>query len=218
MKLRRVCPQYQSPDPARWFLHLRRECDHRWREQYRLAHRGQQRPIRHSKQRNFCWKRRARIRGLAGNSGLAGTDGRTGTNALSSGISNCGGRTTAGGEGGTLICDGQNVSGGRGGTGQCPQSQEIDGNTPCSSSRAELCRNSCNAEMCDPLPPPQGVGTDGQGTGVAPAGAPTYDRWTNLGECNLCGLAAGLSWAARRWSGHRWGVRTRLYERQRYAR
>ena len=107
---------------------------------------------------------------------------------VSSGRRTCNGTTTAGGAGAEGVCGGQNVSGGTGGTGRCPQTQELDGDTPCSSVFDQNCRNSCDSSPCDPLPPGQGTGGDGQGGGDAPGGGPTYDRWTSAGVCNLCGL------------------------------
>ena len=131
-------------------------------------------------------------RGGAGLPGEFGEDGEVGARALSTPNSNCRNRSTAGGQGGAGRCGRQDVSGGVGGGGRCPQSQEDNGNIPCSSARRDDCRNSCDASPCNPLPPPQGVGGDGNGPGNAFGGEPTYDRWNNTGDCALCGLFPGL--------------------------
>ena len=131
-------------------------------------------------------------RGDAGQPGTSGEDGEVGARALSTPNANCRNRSTAGGSGGAGRCRRQDVSGGVGGGGGCPQSQEDNGNIPCSSARRDDCRNSCDASPCNPLPPPQGVGGEGSGPGDAPGGEATYDRWHNTGDCALCGLFPGL--------------------------
>ena len=132
-------------------------------------------------------------RGDAGISGAFGDDGTSGDDALASGSSMCLNQQSDGGDGGVRTCGGASVRGGGGGEGRCPISQDINGNSPCSASNPDACRNSCDASPCDPLPPPQGVGEAGSGPGQAEGGAPTYDRWNNAGLCYLCGLFPQLT-------------------------
>lgn len=131
-------------------------------------------------------------RGEAGGSGALGRDGARGSDAISAESPTCQDRASDGGAGGDLSCGGADVRGGAGGDGNCPVSQELNGDIPCASGRASQCRNSCDEEPCEPLPPPQGAGEAGRGEGVASGGSPTYDRWSNSGSCSLCGLYPSL--------------------------
>ena len=127
-------------------------------------------------------------RGTAGQSGLFGRSGGVGNNAITTDSSLCINRTVSSGAGGVSSCGGTDVSGGNGGAGSCPISQQVNGTSPCNFMSEESCLNSCDELPCNPLPPSQGVGEDGTGSGIASGGSGTYDRWSNSGDCGLCGL------------------------------
>jgi len=133
-------------------------------------------------------------RGGGGTSGATGVGGTRGQDAITSSSATCSNQGTAGGEGGARSCGGQSVRGGGGGSGHCPLTQWESGVLGCSSSSPSLCRNSCTEELCDPLPPPQGAGESGSGSAsaLATGGAPTYDRWSDRGYCDICGLYPNL--------------------------
>ena len=132
------------------------------------------------------------VRGGPGTPGRGGADAAVGAAAVTTRNSGCRNQATTGGRGGQNRCGAQDVSGGAGGSGHCPQSQRINGQLTCNFVLPNDCRNSCEEEPCQPLPPPQGVGASGQGVGQAPGGEATYDRWTNSGDCSLCGLFPAL--------------------------
>ncbi len=132
------------------------------------------------------------LRGDAGQNGTLGSAGASGINAITVANRNCANAPRFGGTGGQNTCGNTNVSGGAGGAAACPQTQRINGQIPCTFSSTD-CRNSCTTPPCSPLPPAQGVGASGQGPVVASGGAPTYDRWTDQGECTLCGLFPALN-------------------------
>ncbi len=127
-------------------------------------------------------------RGLPGGDGWGGDAGRPGEDAENALHRECAVAPLAGGAGGDLTCvSGVNVSGGMGGMAHCPRSQRADGREPCDHTVGD-CRNSCSAEPCVSLPPPQGVGAAGRGPAPGAAGAPTFDRWADKGRCFQCSL------------------------------
>jgi len=131
-------------------------------------------------------------RGGPGGSGVVGVDGQRGEDAITASSASCFNQSTSAGSGGVLSCGGSSVRGGAGGSGSCPRTQRINGTLGCSAADPASCRNSCNQLICDPLPPPQGAGIDGSGTGDASGGGPTYDRWSSTGDCQICGLFPAL--------------------------
>ncbi len=132
-------------------------------------------------------------RGAPGVSGGGGGGGGRGEDATSSGNTNCGRAASQGGAGGRRICGGVNVSGGAGGESHCPLTERDNGARPCQAGGAGVCRNSCDADPCNPLPPPQGRGEQGLGVAGGIAGRETYDRWSDAGVCQQCGLQVGLA-------------------------
>lgn len=133
-------------------------------------------------------------RGGAGLSGALGVNGQRGEDAITAASGTCLNEDTAGGLGGVRSCGALNVKGGKGGSGHCPLTQWISGTIGCSSASPTSCRNSCETSACLPLPPPQGEGETGSGSAsaLATGGGPTYDRWSNSGNCSLCGLVPEL--------------------------
>ena len=129
-------------------------------------------------------------RGAPGVSGAGGRPGGRGLDAVASGNLNCGRAASAGGNGGPRLCGGVDVSGGAGGEAHCPLTARNNGVQPCQPGGA--CRNSCDVPPCDPLPPPQGRGEQGRGAAGGIAGRETYDRWSDAGICQQCGLQVGL--------------------------
>lgn len=131
-------------------------------------------------------------RGEAGTSGAIGIDGQRGQDALTASSSSCNNQETVGGSGGIRSCGGVNVRGGTGGTGHCPITQWDSGVMNCAHQSYDSCRNTCYLpdDNCQPLPPPQGTGESGFGSASASAtgGGATYDRWSDLGVCDICTL------------------------------
>ncbi len=130
-------------------------------------------------------------RGAPGEAGGDGADGSIGGNAHRAASRECNDAPTDGGRGGRTSCGGARTDGGAGAQSACPRSQRVNGASPCIVG-IDDCRNSCDVEPCDPLPPPQASGAQGAGAGGGAGGGPTYDRWSNEGECGLCGLYVAL--------------------------